>query len=133
MCVYKNHAFIYFLRPPPWYGTTLVPTVLLNIRTFVPSGRMGRLAACLTLQAVTPRIFVLPGDMNPFFYSWRRGSWPRWSCSLLYDSIGFCTAGRIFLYLSVVSLKHNRIFLMHHRSIQVVPVATVLFKLRALF
>jgi hypothetical protein len=21
MCVYKNHAFIYFIRPPPWYGT----------------------------------------------------------------------------------------------------------------
>jgi hypothetical protein len=23
MCVYKNHAFIYFMRPPPWYGTLL--------------------------------------------------------------------------------------------------------------
>ncbi len=23
MCVYKNHAFIYFMRPPPWYGTVL--------------------------------------------------------------------------------------------------------------
>ncbi len=21
MCVFKYHAFIYFLRPPPWYGT----------------------------------------------------------------------------------------------------------------
>jgi hypothetical protein len=24
MCVFKYHAFIYFLRPPPWYGTTLL-------------------------------------------------------------------------------------------------------------
>ncbi len=23
MCVFKYHAFIYFLRPPPWYGTIL--------------------------------------------------------------------------------------------------------------
>jgi hypothetical protein len=22
MCVFKYHAFIYFLRPPPWYGTS---------------------------------------------------------------------------------------------------------------
>jgi hypothetical protein len=24
MCVIKIHAFIYFLRPPPWYGTILI-------------------------------------------------------------------------------------------------------------
>ncbi len=24
MCVFKYHAFIYFLRPPPWYGTLLL-------------------------------------------------------------------------------------------------------------
>jgi hypothetical protein len=24
MCVFKYHAFIYFLRPPPWSGTTLL-------------------------------------------------------------------------------------------------------------
>jgi hypothetical protein len=23
MCVFKYHAFIYFLRPPPWYGTCM--------------------------------------------------------------------------------------------------------------
>ncbi len=23
MCVFKYHAFIYFLRPPPWYGTPI--------------------------------------------------------------------------------------------------------------
>ncbi len=23
MCVFKYHAFIYFLRPPPWYGTVI--------------------------------------------------------------------------------------------------------------
>jgi hypothetical protein len=25
MCVFKYHAFIYFLRPPPWYGTIPYP------------------------------------------------------------------------------------------------------------
>ncbi len=24
MCVFKYHAFIYFLRPPPWYGTFML-------------------------------------------------------------------------------------------------------------
>ncbi len=24
MCVFKYHAFIYFLRPPPWYGTFII-------------------------------------------------------------------------------------------------------------
>ncbi len=24
MCVYKNHAFIYFLRPPSWSGTVAI-------------------------------------------------------------------------------------------------------------
>ncbi len=29
MCVFKNHAFIYFLRPPTWYGTVM-PLVFLS-------------------------------------------------------------------------------------------------------
>ncbi len=27
MCVFKYHAFIYFLRPPPWYGTPMLFTM----------------------------------------------------------------------------------------------------------
>ncbi len=35
MCVYKNHAFIYFLRPPLWSGTcTLTTAVLLWSKMF---------------------------------------------------------------------------------------------------
>ncbi len=30
MCVFKYHAFIYFLRPPPWYGTLIFMKFLLN-------------------------------------------------------------------------------------------------------
>ncbi len=29
MCVFKNHAFIYFLRPPSWSGTVII-TVFSN-------------------------------------------------------------------------------------------------------
>ncbi len=35
MCVIKLHAFIYFLRPPPWSGTVHPP--------FSPSGRLTRI------------------------------------------------------------------------------------------
>jgi hypothetical protein len=27
MCVFKYHAFIYFLRPPPWYGTGMTTNI----------------------------------------------------------------------------------------------------------
>ncbi len=27
MCVFKYHAFIYFLRPPPWYGTVTLHNI----------------------------------------------------------------------------------------------------------
>ncbi len=30
MCVFKYHAFIYFLRPPPWYGTLTMRQVFLD-------------------------------------------------------------------------------------------------------
>ncbi len=30
MCVFKNHAFIYFLRPPSWSGTVTKRTALRN-------------------------------------------------------------------------------------------------------
>ncbi len=30
MCVFKYHAFIYFLRPPPWYGTILIYSTTLD-------------------------------------------------------------------------------------------------------
>jgi hypothetical protein len=30
MCVFKNHAFIYFLRPPSWSGTTPLADSLLS-------------------------------------------------------------------------------------------------------
>ncbi len=29
MCVFKYHAFIYFLRPPPWYGTLRFTYILV--------------------------------------------------------------------------------------------------------
>ncbi len=32
MSVFKYHAFIYFMRPPPWYGTTVL-WVFLRFRT----------------------------------------------------------------------------------------------------
>ncbi len=37
MSVFKYHAFIYFLRPPPWYGTLLAVTgsVHLGLRLLV--------------------------------------------------------------------------------------------------
>ncbi len=31
MCVYKNHAFIYFMRPPPWYGTISIGITLFSV------------------------------------------------------------------------------------------------------
>ncbi len=31
MCVIKLHAFIYFLRPPPWSGTTIPSIILLYV------------------------------------------------------------------------------------------------------
>ncbi len=35
MCVFKYHAFIYFLRPPPWYGTRIIKiNQSINIRSF---------------------------------------------------------------------------------------------------
>ncbi len=37
MCVFKYHAFIYFLRPPPWYGTcmcTYIYTYLYGYSTW---------------------------------------------------------------------------------------------------
>jgi hypothetical protein len=30
MCVFKYHAFIYFLRPPPWYGTSTVSSFTVS-------------------------------------------------------------------------------------------------------
>jgi hypothetical protein len=31
MCVFKNHAFIYFLRPPSWSGTHMIHTLCINV------------------------------------------------------------------------------------------------------
>ncbi len=32
MSVFKYHAFIYFMRPPPWYGTVVAPACHTRIR-----------------------------------------------------------------------------------------------------
>ncbi len=34
MCVYKNHVFIYFLRPPPWLGTSHIKHKKLKLKKF---------------------------------------------------------------------------------------------------
>ncbi len=34
MCVFKNHAFIYFLRPPSWSGTTTNLMTSITLLTF---------------------------------------------------------------------------------------------------
>ncbi len=43
MCVFKYHAFIYFLRPPPWYGTSLSVTSL-------PASLLSPFPTILTIQ-----------------------------------------------------------------------------------
>jgi hypothetical protein len=40
MCVFKYHAFIYFLRPPPWYGTG---TPSIGIDRSIKLGNFGKL------------------------------------------------------------------------------------------
>ncbi len=38
MCVFKYHAFIYFLRPPPWYGTGTTALVYCLISSSLYTG-----------------------------------------------------------------------------------------------
>jgi hypothetical protein len=52
MCVFKNHAFIYFLRPPSWSGTILICSPWWT-------GPPGRQKWCLSLAPV----FVMCGSL----------------------------------------------------------------------
>ncbi len=56
MCVFKNHAFIYFLRPPSWSGT-----IIFNIifsRCFLPFDIMSH-SAFIIFNIISSRHFFL--------------------------------------------------------------------------
>jgi hypothetical protein len=57
MCVFKYHAFIYFLRPPPWYGTV---HYLINVRTWAIffSRHLANVSSMVPLWASTDSGFV---------------------------------------------------------------------------
>ncbi len=52
MCVFKYHAFIYFLRPPPWYGTSTTLQCHRHIHLFLLSYVHYLLCACWHLEAM---------------------------------------------------------------------------------
>jgi hypothetical protein len=59
MCVFKYHAFIYFLRPPPWYGTCTTTTDMSILLTH-------HLYFCNHIIEVFPQQFELQYD-GPFY------------------------------------------------------------------
>jgi hypothetical protein len=61
MCVFKYHAFIYFLRPLPWYGTHPFPPWQLLL------SRIAKSYIIFMSSAYTVYIFV--------HYMYRQGQW----------------------------------------------------------
>ncbi len=62
MCVFKNHAFIYFLRPPSWSGTLSVPLLSHS------------LSHCLTIPY--PQCSIDPTDLWSHCFTVPYAHWP---------------------------------------------------------
>ncbi len=53
MCVFKYHAFIYFLRPPPWSGTIYtIPLSTVPIYRHIPSSTVSSYLRILILYCI---------------------------------------------------------------------------------
>jgi hypothetical protein len=88
MCVYKNHAFIYFMRPPPWYGTRgLIYTNYVPRKNTVYANSIVEALSFFSIrsdQRLRPEgdlsiVIILRSTQTPW---WRSGWQPRTSGSL---------------------------------------------------
>jgi hypothetical protein len=68
MCVFKYHAFIYFLRPPPWYGTfTIGNFVALPFNPFSYHFPFDHLSSSIQISYHVPS-YYLPLYRRLFFH-----------------------------------------------------------------
>ncbi len=105
MCVFKNHAFIYFLRPPSWSGTILIfhyyPCCHF-LFIFILIKLFSELTMSLSLRPMPPFLFCFnpwfvvrrvihcaigPGCFNPWLYC---GHYDHAATSILVLSLSYC-------------------------------------------
>ncbi len=84
MCVFKYHAFIYFLRPPPWYGTCTVVIASHPLLTTVVQIQCCNGILSDNVQKIVNIYLACPGHFKTLLFS----------ISFLYDTL---TVSAIFL------------------------------------
>ncbi len=95
MCVIKIHAFIYFLRPPPWYGT--IPLWHLN------------LLLCSNPFTMPHRFFVHSEPVWLNCHAWHNVQTIYLECDFL-STVTICPSMEKICYL-IINLDRNNLFL----------------------
>jgi hypothetical protein len=105
MCVFKNHAFIYFLRPPSWSGTLEPQRLTLQLKrlTLEPRG-----------SPRTTRLTLVPRGRL-----WSHGSSP-WSCGGSTKRLTL-EAQRLTLEAQRLTLEAQRLTLESQRLWRLIP------------